>query len=202
MQDPNQNRLPRNPFSGGGDKNDKNEKGGNSRRPRVPTWFVGLLLVCIAVWYAYQFMSPSSDQGRVTVPYSVAVQQIGANNVSKAVVGTSNLEIDLKAPVRWDGDKEVVVPNDAANASSFRDTSNLKANIPPLIRQDNQELIALMDQHERDLRRQGRERLDPDQPAHQLPADHLHHCADRLHEPPDDPRPAKRLRLRPQPRAA
>ncbi len=146
MQDPNKNRLPRNPFSGGGDKNDKNEKGTGPRRPRIPTWFVGLLLVCIAVWYAYQFMSPSSDQSRVTVPYSAAVEQISAGNTAKAVIGTSNLELDLKSAVRWNKDDEVFVANDAANASDYPQTSKLKAKIPPLIRQDNQELITLLEQ--------------------------------------------------------
>jgi cell division protease FtsH len=146
MQDPNRNRLPRNPFTGGGDKNDKNEKGGNSRRPRVPTWFVGLLLVCIAVWYAYQFMSPSSNQDEVTVPYSVAREQIATGNATTAVIGTSNLEIDLKSPIHWDGDNDTVVPKDAANASDFRTVSKLKANIPPPIRQDNSELITLLEQ--------------------------------------------------------
>ncbi len=147
MQDPNKNRLPRNPFSGGGgDKNDKNEKGASPRRPRIPTWFVGLLLVCIAVWYAYQFMSPSPDQNRVTVPYSAAIEQINAGNTAKAVIGTSNLELDLKSPVRWNKNDEVFVADNAANASDYSQTSKLKAKIPPLIRQDNQELITLLEQ--------------------------------------------------------
>src|SRR6476620_11611458 len=147
MQDPNKNRLPRNPFSGGGgDKNDKNEKGASPRRPRIPTWFVGPLLVCIAVWYAYQFMSPSPDQNRVTVPYSAAIEQINAGNTAKAVIGTSNLELDLKSPVRWNKNDEVFVADNAANASDYSQTSKLKAKIPPLIRQDNQELITLLEQ--------------------------------------------------------
>jgi cell division protease FtsH len=148
MQDPNRNRLPRNPFSGpGGDKNEKNEKGGGTpRRPRVPTWFVGLLLVCIAVWYAYQFMSPSTEEGNVSVPYSIATNEISAGNVTKAVIGTSNLELVLKSPIRWNDEDEVLVASDAANASDFRATTKLKAKIPPLVRQNNTELIALLDE--------------------------------------------------------
>jgi cell division protease FtsH len=148
MQDPNRNRGPRNPFSGGnGDKNQKNTKGDGQqqKRPRVPTWFVGLLLVCIAVWYAYQFMSPDDGGNQVTVPYSVAVNQIRAGNVKHATIGTSNLELELTNPVRWDSENEAVVPDSAANSSDFNRAEELKANIPPLVRQDNQELIALLD---------------------------------------------------------
>jgi cell division protease FtsH len=152
MQDPNRNRLPRNPFTGGGDRNDKNEKGSPSRRPRIPTWFVGLLLVIIAVWYAYQFMSPNDDDSRVTVDYSIALEQIQQNNVDSATIGTTNLEVDLKSPVRWDGDandgRGAVVPDNAENADDFRQTSKLKAKIPTNLRNENPELTALLEQNQ------------------------------------------------------
>jgi cell division protease FtsH len=152
MQDPNRNRMPRNPFTGGGDRNDKNEKGGPSRRPRIPTWFVGLLLVIIAVWYAYQFMSPSDDDNRVTVPYSVAKNQIAAGNVETATLGTNNIEVNLKDSIRWNGEANdgqgEVVPNDAANASDFQSTDKLKAKVPPNLRQENPELTALLEQNQ------------------------------------------------------
>jgi cell division protease FtsH len=145
MQDPSRNRLPKNPFGGsGGDKNEKNGKDGG-RRPRVPTWFVGALLVSIAVWYAYQYMSPGSKDSRVSVPYSAALQQIEAGNVTTATIGTSNLEIDLSQQVRWDKDNNVFVASDASNANSFKPTSKLTALIPPLLRQDNQQLTQLLD---------------------------------------------------------
>ena len=146
MQDPNRNRGPRNPFSGGGDKNAKNGKGdGQSpRRPRIPTWFVGLLLVCIAVWYAYQFMSPDDETSQATVPYSVAVEQIQAGNVTTATIGTSNLEVELRQPVRWNGEDDVIVPDTAANATDFQQAEELKANIPPLVRESNQQLLDLL----------------------------------------------------------
>ena len=72
MQDPSRNKMPKNPFGSNGEKNDKTPKDA-PKRPRIPTWFVGALLVSIAVWYLYQYMSPGGNDSRVTVPYSVAV---------------------------------------------------------------------------------------------------------------------------------
>ncbi len=144
MQDPNKNKMPKNPFGGpGGEKNDKTPP--TSRRPKVPTWLVGLLLVCIAVWYAYQYMGPSNDESQITLPYSAAVGQITAGNVERATLGTTNLELELRQPIRWNAEDEVIVAPDAANASDFTASTNLKANMPPIVRTNNQELIALLD---------------------------------------------------------
>ncbi len=54
MQNPNgnpnngKNRQLRNPLGGPGDK--KDPSGSNAKRPRVPTWLIGLLVVSVAVW--------------------------------------------------------------------------------------------------------------------------------------------------------
>ena len=144
MQDPNKNKMPKNPFGGpGGEKNEKTPP--PSRRPKVPTWLVGLLLVCIAVWYAYQYMGPSNDESRITLPYSAAVEQITAGNVERATLGTTNLELELRQPIRWNAEDEVLVAPDASNAADFTSSTKLKANIPPIVRTNNQELIALLD---------------------------------------------------------
>ncbi len=145
MQDPNKNRLPKNPFgnNGGGEKNDKNKTDG-PRRPRIPTWFVGALLVSIAVWYAYQYMSPGSSDSRVTVPYSAAVEQINNGNAQTAVIGSSSLDLDLKGEVRWDSDQNQFIAADASNASSFKPTQKLTAKIPASLQQNNEELISLL----------------------------------------------------------
>jgi len=144
MQDPNRNRLPKNPFPGnGGDKNDKTTKDG-PKRPRIPTWFVGALLVSIAVWYAYQYMSPSDGGSRASVPYSTAVSQISSGNVKSATIGTSNLDLELAQPILWDSENSTIVAPDAANAASFKATSKLTAKIPPALQQSNSELTDLL----------------------------------------------------------
>jgi cell division protease FtsH len=144
MQDPNKNRLPKNPFGGnGGDKKDKNGKDG-PKRPRIPTWFVGALLVSIAVWYLYQYVSPGDRESRVSVPYSAAVEQISAGNALSAAIGTSSLDIDLKDPVRWDEENDQFAASDAANAASLKPTAKLTAKIPASLQQNNEELISLL----------------------------------------------------------
>jgi cell division protease FtsH len=118
-----------------------------SRRPRIPSWVVAVLLVALAGWYVYQWFSPGTEPDRQSVPYSVAITEIQASNVTTATVTDSSIEIDLKSPIRWDDDNEQVIANDAENADQFSQESKLKATIPPPVRSENQALIAMLQEH-------------------------------------------------------
>jgi cell division protease FtsH len=152
MQDPKQT-PPRSPLNtppggdGNGNKRPNGSGGPASRRPRIPSWVVAILLVALAGWYVYQWFSPGTDEDRQSVPYSVAISQIQAANVTTATVTDSAVELDLKAPIRWDKDNEQVIANDAQNASDFPQESKVKATIPPPVRSDNQALIAMLQEN-------------------------------------------------------
>ncbi len=149
----NGNRPPRSPLTGppGGERPRRPAGPGGpvppTRRPRVPSWIVIVLLVSIVGWYAYQYFSPSSEGPRTSVPYSTVLQQVRAGNVKTATIGSSKIEVDLKQPVRWDSQNDVVVSPSAPNADKFPLISRASATIPPVVRDNNQELLDLLEQH-------------------------------------------------------
>ena len=100
MKDPGGNRTPRNPLSpGGGDQKNKNGQTPPTRKPRIPPWVVGLLLVSILGWYVYQYFGPERTPDRTTIPYSVFLEQISTQNVKEATVSTSRVDAVLNQPI-------------------------------------------------------------------------------------------------------
>ena len=145
MQNPNgnsnsgKNRQLRNPLGGPGDK--KEPGGPNARRPRVPTWLIGLLVVSVAVWYAYQTFAPRDEAQRLTVPYTILEQQIDAQNITEATVSSSRVDAKLREPIRYNDETKQIVPADDPNASDFPARDEIRSTIPPVARSDNAALI-------------------------------------------------------------
>jgi cell division protease FtsH len=111
------------------------------RRPRIPPWIVGLLLISILGWYVYQYFGPEQSPDQVSIPYSTFQQQVDARNVKEATISTSRIEAVLNQPIRFDSDSETIVPDDAANASDFDQVSEVRTTIPPPARDNNPALI-------------------------------------------------------------
>ncbi len=149
----NGNRPPRSPLTGppGGERPRRQPGPGGpvppTRRPRVPSWIVIVLLVTIVGWYAYQYFSPSNEGPRTSVPYSTVLQQVRTGNVKTATIGSSKIDVELKQPIRWDTQHDVVVPPSSPNAAQFPLASRLSATIPPIVRDNNQELLDLLEQN-------------------------------------------------------
>ena len=72
MQQPNGNKPSRNPLRG----NDRNQEGGKPgqgqgkgkpdapRRPRIPTWIVGVLILGLLAWNAWRIFGPDDGESR------------------------------------------------------------------------------------------------------------------------------------------
>ena len=131
--------LNRNPQpSKEGDKKQGEEK----PRQRVPSWIIGALIVALVGWYVYQYFLPGDETEYTRVPYSVAVTQIDGGNVNEAEITETDIAIDLDAEVFWNSDREVLVSAD--DGGPVVATNALKATIPPVVQQNNQELIDLL----------------------------------------------------------
>ena len=147
MQNPNGDRPPRNPNVGPPGKDNGRPGAPQSRRPRIPPWIVGVLLVAIIGWYVYQYFGPQSNGDRQTITYDALITQIQSNNVKVATVSGSSVEADLVNSVRWDDTTDTVVAGSSANASQAKPVSKVKATIPPPVRTDNQTLMSLLQDH-------------------------------------------------------
>ena len=145
MQNPNGNRPPKSPLTGPGGERDPNKRGPGGtpapRRPRVPPWIVGLLLLSILGWYLYQYFGPEQDPDRTTIPYSTFLSQIDGRNIKEATVSSGRIDAELNQGLRWDKENERVVANDAANASEFDPVTRVRTTIPPPSRESNDALV-------------------------------------------------------------
>ena len=138
----NRNKNPRGPGTGSGGGAGKQEgDGANKPRPRVPTWLIGLLVVSVAVWYAYQTFAPSDDAQRTTIDYTTLTQQIDAGNIAEATVTARRVDATLRQPIRYDTENDVLVDANAPNVADFELVEEIRATIPPTSRTDNAELV-------------------------------------------------------------
>jgi cell division protease FtsH len=149
----NGNRPPRSPLTGPPDGERPRRPVGPTgpqspqRRPRIPSWIVVVLLVGIIGWYAYQFFQPNKGGSRTSIPYSTFITLVQQDNVATAVITDSDVQGDLKQPVLWDKDNEAIVAAGSDNASKASSVTKVTATIPPIVRTDNQALLALLGQH-------------------------------------------------------
>jgi cell division protease FtsH len=124
-QDRNQRQQPNK--NGGG----PGGQGGPQRRtPRIPTWVVATLIIALVGWYMWEYFGPSPAEDLQSVPYSVVTAQLDAQNVSKATMSETKIQLELKDEIKWNKDEKVVDPNaadDATNVSSF---GKIEATLP------------------------------------------------------------------------
>ena len=140
MQQPNGNKPSRNPLRG----NDRNQEGGKPgqgqgkgkpdapRRPRIPTWIVGVLILGLLAWNAWRIFGPDDGESRITVPYSVLVSQVEASNVSEVTISDTHVNADLKQEIVFDSDTNQVVTDAPSDPpSSFNEDTEIRAELPP-----------------------------------------------------------------------
>lgn len=147
MQNPNGGRPPRTPNpSPPGKDNDPSRRPAapQPRRPRIPPWIVGVLLVAIVGWYVYQWFGPQSSGDRQTITYNALITQITDKNVKVATVSSSTVEADLVNAIKWDDNADAVVSASASTSSNAKTVTKVKATIPPVVRNDNQTLMTLL----------------------------------------------------------
>src|SRR5690606_33137915 len=99
-------------------------------------------------WYVYQYFLPSDGDDRTSVPYSVVIGQISDGNVTEATITDSQIRVDLKEPILWDETNEQLVEPGSEEVSGATESDQIQATIPPVVRSDNQELLALLDEHD------------------------------------------------------
>ncbi len=133
------NRDPQN--TNEGDKKQGEEK----PRPRVPSWIIGALIVALVGWYVYQYFLPGDETTFTSVPYTVVVSQIEEGNVTEAVITETEIEVELGNDVLWNTETEKIVTSEEGGA--VVSTDSLDATIPPIVQQNNQELMDLLAEH-------------------------------------------------------
>ncbi len=111
-------------------------------RPRVPSWVIGALIVALIGWYVYQYFLPGNDTTYTSVPYSVVISQIEGGNAKEAEITQTAIQLDLDSDVYWNSERNVLVTAD--DGGPVIATDALKATIPPIVQQNNQELIDLL----------------------------------------------------------
>jgi len=82
----------------------------NTQRSRFPGWILWVALIALAVWNLYVFFWPSTAS-RLSVPYSIVVQQINANNVKDATIQGQDLKGDFNTELRL-LNSQVLGPNE------------------------------------------------------------------------------------------
>jgi cell division protease FtsH len=142
---PSRNPLDRFPGGGGrqsGSDKEKSAEPQNGKRPRVPSWLIGILLLGLVGWYVYQYFLPDDSPDRTTVPYSIALNQIRDGNVTDATVSDSRIQLDLEQPILWDEANQALVEPGTEAADAAVENDLIQATIPPVVRESNQELMA------------------------------------------------------------
>ena len=134
---PDQDRSRQQRPRGGGD----GPRGPNlpPRRPRIPTWVVATLIIALVGWYIWEFFGPDQDSSATSVPYSVVTEQIAANNIRKATLSETEIQVELKNPIRYDSENERVDPQAPDTANNIVVTDEVEATLPQGV--ENTELL-------------------------------------------------------------
>jgi cell division protease FtsH len=135
------NRPPKTPTGpGSGDGSKGKGTPPQARRPRIPPWVVGLLLVSILGWYIYQYFGPERTPDRVSIPYSTFLQLVESGNVAEATVSSSRIDAVLRDDVYLDEEEQLVDPA-VGQAQDIKPTGEVRTTIPPVVQSDNNQLI-------------------------------------------------------------
>jgi cell division protease FtsH len=124
----------------------QNQKGGGTpppperRTPRIPTWVVASLIIALIGWYIWEFFGPSDSENVTGVTYSAITEQIAANNVERATLSETQIEVQLNDPVKWDSENERVDANAPADSTGITETDHIEATLPQGV--DNPNLLA------------------------------------------------------------
>lgn len=122
--DNDRNRVPRRP--GGQKDSGEPQKSG----PKIPTWVVATIILLLIGWYLWNFFGPRNDATITSVPYNVITAQIEDNNVRRATLGETTITVELKDPVRYDGENERVDNAAPAGQQGITTTRDMRATLP------------------------------------------------------------------------
>ncbi len=118
--------------------NGNNQRGGGGqepgtpqrRTPRIPTWVVASLILALIGWYIWEFFGPSDNETITGVTYSAITEQIDAGNVERATLGETNISVELREPIRWNSETDMVDPEAPADATNITETDRVDATLP------------------------------------------------------------------------
>jgi cell division protease FtsH len=127
---PGQNRDPRQRPDQGPPGQQPNRPDG-PRRPRIPTWVVGALILSLLAWNAWQIFGPDDGGTRITVPYSIFLQQVDAGNVRSVTISDTAVSADLNQTVTYDPKTEQIV-TDGSEPDGARQDDQIRAELPPI----------------------------------------------------------------------
>ena len=114
------------------------------RRPRIPTWVVGALMLALGAWYVWQYFGPQNDPNRISLPYSAIVQQIEDGNVAEVTLSPTRIDATLEQSIVWDSKEERLVTDSSSDLPADQSRSDeVRATLPQGV--DNQELLPLLE---------------------------------------------------------
>ncbi|MDQ3044158.1 MAG: ATP-dependent zinc metalloprotease FtsH [Chloroflexota bacterium] len=110
------------------------------KRPRIPTWVVGALMLTLGAWYIWQYFGPQDDPNRINLPYSEVVRQIENDNVSEVTLSPTRIDATLDQPIVWDSDDERLITDPSSDLPTGQSRGDeLRATLPQGV--DNQDLL-------------------------------------------------------------
>ena len=119
-------------------QNGNNQRGGGGqqpgtpqrRTPRIPTWVVASLIIALIGWYIWEFFGPSDNPSTTGVTYSAITEQIASGNVERATLGETSITAELKEPIRWNSETDMIDPEAPTDASNIVETDRVDATLP------------------------------------------------------------------------
>jgi cell division protease FtsH len=101
-------------------------------RFRIPNWIIIVVLVALALWYAYTIFWPSAPN-RIDLPYSVMVEAVTADQVSSVDIEGQSVSGEFKEELRWTGEELLQpgqdIPPDV-NADDIVESNEFNSTIP------------------------------------------------------------------------
>ncbi len=133
-------------------QNGNNQRGGGGqqpgtpqrRTPRIPTWVVASLIIALIGWYIWEFFGPSDNPSTTGVTYSAITEQIASGNVERATLGETSITAELKEPIRWNSETDMIDPEAPTDASNIVETDRVDATLPQGV--ENPTLLGQLEQ--------------------------------------------------------
>ncbi len=110
------------------------------RTPRIPTWVVASLIIALIGWYIWEFFGPSDDVTITGVSYSAITEQIDVQNVERATLSETRIEMELRDPIRWDTQNERIDNDAPADNPNIVETDHIDSTLPQGV--ENPDLLA------------------------------------------------------------
>lgn len=114
------------------------------RTPRIPTWVVASLILALIGWYIWEFFGPSDNESVTGVTYSAITEQIEAGNVERATLGETSVSVELRDPIRWNSETDMVDPEAPADNANITETDHVDATLPQGV--ENPTLLGQLEQ--------------------------------------------------------